>query len=237
VKPIVILLGILTFAASTGYGQPPPNADFFSAGFRKAGIRIGMNSATATLQSYMQESTISDVSGIVLSGILEYTLSEHFALVAEPQYLRKGASFEAVMIIPVPPFNSTITVTGSGKFDYIEIPLLFKAGGEVGGVRLYVVAGPSVNFLISKHIEYNGPSWNADFGGEDVKWYEYAIVVGIGAEYPMTQQFSFAADLRYSSGLNNVILTKMRAGQPSSNLVGSWRSTCTVVSLSVLFNL
>ncbi len=70
-------------------------------------------------------------------------LSEHFALRFEPMFLRKGAEAKAT--------EEGVETISRIKMDYLELPLMarFAFGSNMSNAKPFLLAGPSVGFLLS----------------------------------------------------------------------------------------
>ena len=123
-------------------------------------------------------------TGFGVGGVLSFGLGETFALQLEPMYLQKGA-----------------TAKEAGEEDkleaaYIEVPVMIKFPFGSGDTKPYVMAGPTVGWLLSAEVD-----------GEDikdeVKSIDFGIAFGGGVSLPMGNNTVFVEG-RYSLGLTDV---------------------------------
>jgi len=123
----------------------------------------------------------SSMTGIMAGALAEFPLTDMFAIQPEVNFIQKG--------------NKTGDV--STKLNYIEVPVLAKAKWNLGGIKPYVMAGPSIGFLMS-----------AKTGDTDVKssfkTIDFGIDFGAGAAFAVTDSMDVFLDLRYALGLANV---------------------------------
>jgi hypothetical protein len=188
---ITAILFSLLFGAVNLFAQAP------TTGLTSKGIKVGLNMAKFT------GSDAKDVTmrtGLAAGVFITYSLSDLIAIQPEVYYAMKGTKGKYFY----PPSGPTVDVTE--KFDYIEIPVLFKvqlAGGTSFKPSFY--AGPELGILLSAKVkgEANGVSVENDVKSE-TKSTDFGLIGGVGADYLMgSGKLTF--DIRYDIGLAKVI--------------------------------
>jgi hypothetical protein len=124
--------------------------------------------------------------GFIGGGFVEYTAAPQIGIQMEILYAMKGTKEDGG--------------DGKLKFNYLEIPVLFKYMVQTqGSVTPFFFAGPQVGFLLSA---------KADPGGEDIKdgfeSVDFGLAFGAGVNVQM-QGFVLMLDGRYSLGLTNIL--------------------------------
>jgi hypothetical protein len=174
----------------------------------KAGINLG--SADADDVDDMERRL-----GLGLGLQAEFGVTRPYSLVLEPQYLQKGARFD-VLALQV-----------EGDFDYLEVPILFKAKlGRLGG-HAYVFAGPAVGILLD--VEGRVAEFSNDFEDEASR-FTISGEVGAGGAFQMQKYVFLSADVRYSHGFNDALESDVGG-------IDSWHSRDIRIMFGVLFHL
>lgn len=153
---------------------------------------------------------------------IRYVEEDHFGLIAEINYVRRGwkENFEGL------PFNYT------RNLDYVEVPV-FAHIYFGRRARFFVNAGPQISFRI-------GESYSASFDPYDTgalpdfphsnrrndqltepitQKIDYGISAGIGCEYNINTRNSIALEARYYFGLGNIMSSKRQDTFRASNMM------------------
>ena len=127
-----------------------------------------------------------------IGGIIDIPLSDHVSISAEPMFLRKGSRVEAILNVENYIFNNS----------YLEIPVLAKY--SIGNkVRPYLVAGPSMGFLLKADFggNYMDDDYSANFH-EVTKKIDFSLVSGAGVSFRVGLATLFI-ESQYTLGLVN----------------------------------
>lgn len=121
--------------------------------------------------------------------------TEDFAVQLEALYIQKGAEG---------PYGTAAgdTVNAAFKLDYIEFPVIFKAGfsdSKTIGFSLY--AGPTFGFNLSAEAEDLDTQVTEELDAES---FEFGVAFGGGVEYQLSSM-SIIGDVRYSMGLTDAV--------------------------------
>jgi opacity protein-like surface antigen len=186
-KTVIVTLSILfvAFLVIPAMGQT------------QLGIIGGINIANISgdeLDGNDQKQSVNSSSrtGFSIGGVLDLTLSENIALRFEPMYLQKGAKEEEA------------GVTAKYKFTYIEVPAFIKVAFGTSNTRPYIMAGPSLGFLLSADIEGEEGGVTASFDFKDVmSSTDFGLGFGGGVNFQL-ETLSIFLEARYALGLTDV---------------------------------
>jgi hypothetical protein len=168
-----------------GAGAAAARADDPSVAF---GIRGGLNLA----KFHGDDASFDEVepknrTGFCGGAFVAIPLGQRFLIQPEALYAQKGARYEEA--------GEKLTL----KFDYLEVPLLFKVRFGSGNAKPGIFAGPAVAFKIKSRLESDGEGEDA----EDVKSTDFGIVAGLGLDLAAGGG-SFVIDARYTWGLTTL---------------------------------
>ena len=130
--------------------------------------------------------------GYAVGGFVAIRFGNGFSIQPEALYTQKGMGASAP--------GGTASTEFELKADYVDVPLLARfTFGK--GLRGYVFAGPSLNFLISAKAKSgsfeNGSETDVS---EDMEAFEAALVLGGGIEIG-----PLLVEARWSEGLTNIL--------------------------------
>jgi hypothetical protein len=208
----VVCLFLFTFSLTAQVDSVKKSqSDFMSK--IKYGIKVG-----STLSTFSTEQPHTNFKpGLIAGAFVSYNLSESFELQLEPTYIQQGGNLisindYAMFLVPDPPFLMEIR-DQKITFHNIDLPLLIKYQLNIGGLKVFAVAGPSLAYNIktetqndvsARTYDYIPVYYNfhqADNISSDIKSWQYGAVGGIGFETPVGQH-SLIFDIRYRYSLN-----------------------------------
>jgi opacity protein-like surface antigen len=160
------------------------------------GIKAGVN--IAGVRGSDTDSHHKSRIGFVGGGFLTYAFTPALAIQPEVLYSQKGYKWE----------DGSCKETG--KYDYIEIPILLKYMFQMqGSTTPSLYAGVAPAFLMSAKVEWEDCEWGdglilGNSGSEDIKDYtkstDFGFVFGGGVDFALgTGLLMF--DVRYTLGL------------------------------------
>ena len=125
-------------------------------------------------------------------GVLDYNMNDFITFRLEPMYLLKGTKVEEGG------YKSEF------KLAFLEVPVMFKYAFGTGEIKPYVMAGPTIGFLMSSKVEmsYGGESAEEDWKDETTS-IEFGLGFGAGVSMPMGNNSIFV-EARYALGLTNL---------------------------------
>jgi Outer membrane protein beta-barrel domain len=160
-----------------------------------AGVKGGVNMADFGGDDAPDNSSMR--TGISVGAFYGFGINDQFGVRGEVNYVQKGDEGD------VQTEDGDIH-TGTYKFDYVEIPLLFVAGFPAGDKFAFsIFGGPTFAFNTTAEVEIPAHNVTEDLS-EITKGFEFGAAIGGGIEY-MLSSFSIIADLRYSLGASTII--------------------------------
>lgn len=143
-------------------------------------------------------------SGLISGGsagiFYQNNLNDVFSIRTSINYERKGTKIHG---------NSAIVFSQDGYysvFDYLTLPVVCKA--TLGRkVKVFFNAGPWFSYLIHQALFYRNNEGNLVKIGEERNSYlpyDVGILVGIGADFPVSKSLSLSVELRNNLGLLNI---------------------------------
>ena len=159
------------------------------------GVLGGLNLATVELDPEPPKMDLSNLTGFGFGGVLDYRLNESIALRLEPMYLQKGTKGDYDW------GNAMIEL--EAKYAYVEIPIMVKYSFGAREIKPYIIAGPTIGFLLNAKAKYSleGESWEEDIN--DMKSLDFGFGFGIGVSVPLRNN-SFFLEASYVLGLANI---------------------------------
>jgi opacity protein-like surface antigen len=176
---------LITIVAAMAFvGVNAVAADTATAPAMHFGVHAGVNFANVTASTAGVSASADTMMGIQAGALAEFPLTDMFALQPELNFIQKGSKTGDV----------------STKLNYIEVPVWAKAKFNVGGVKPFLMLGPSIGFLMS-----------AKTGDTDIKnnlkTIDFGLNFGGGAAFAVTDTMDLFLDLRYNLGLANILKT------------------------------
>jgi len=194
---------VLTLTASTALNAQSMNTNSQTDREASFGIRGGLTFySVETEVSSGLFGNISETSGTKLGfavGVFaEFPLTNIFSFQPELMFVQKGGSDDGDFFDDDDFFNDDLNDDG-GKLtlNYLDVPLLGRANIPLeADFTPYVVAGPSIGYLLSASI--------GDFDDDDIddlfKSFNFGFIIGAGVEFG-----NLIVDLRYDIGLSNIL--------------------------------
>jgi hypothetical protein len=127
-------------------------------------------------------------------GLLEIEFNKTFSVLLEPQYLQKAGIRKMVSIILNQEWN------WNWQLNYIEIPILAKAGFGNYVIKPYLIAGPSVGFLLSANFEFGDMKYDVQ---NLIKTTDFSLLLGAGLMYSW-HSINLFIDARYLIGTKDI---------------------------------
>ena len=94
------------------------------------------------------------------------------------------------------------TLTGSYDLSYLAVAVLPRIGYSLGGVAPYLVVGPELGFLLTGEIVNS--MGNVTDIKNDFKSTDIGLVVGLGADVPISSHGALVFELRATLGLVSI---------------------------------
>ena len=149
------------------------------------GLRAGMNisglpGVELKKAGYMNASSRL---GLCAGGIFIINTGKIFAIQFEFLYSQKGAG------------NGDSTI----KFDYFEIPVLFKFTVPIGDIKPFVDFGPYLGYMTNHALKTK----DSTYVYNDLNSFDYGLTFGGGCGYSLGKHLAIL-DIRYSMGLATI---------------------------------
>jgi hypothetical protein len=157
------------------------------------GVTGGMNIADMKITGDGKEQKVDPMNLFGIGGIFGARFNKNFSLQLRPLYIQKGGTLD--QDLPSPDIDF--------RLSFLELDLSLKAA--VGNqLRPYILAGPSIGFLMTAEAEaeVSGNTLKADIKNVS-KSIEYRLGIGCGIELSLWKGFLFLEG-RYQFGLNNL---------------------------------
>ncbi|WP_029903198.1 porin family protein [Prevotella sp. 10(H)] len=181
-----------------------------------AQIRFGVKAGTNLSQLYVsgerQGINAEQYKGRVsyhFGGMMEYSLSEMFAIQPEFMYTNAGANLKSD--------NSFGMTDGHITINTLQLPVNLKASFPLGNNKLFVYAGPYVGYNLYGKAKgkINGKTEDTEIftKGSNMKRWDYGVGIGVGMEVKQ-----FVVSLNNQIGLadiNGAKDAKMKSGNIS----------------------
>jgi hypothetical protein len=171
-----------------------------AAGEVQVGLQAGPNFASLRVVPAEEGASFRTRTLAGAGGVVDVALDDRVSLHLEPAYVVKGSRFE----IEPDDFIFPERVTGSIRLSYLELPALLRV--TVGGDRVqpYLVAGPTLAYLLTARIRGESGGTTADEDAEDTfEKIDLGLSAGGGVRVPAGRASVFIEG-RYSLGLWNI---------------------------------
>lgn len=169
-----------------------------SSGF---GFRAGLNNSFIRIKNNNRGYPSDDKIGFHLGLIYNQRLSDVFSIQPELSYTQTGYTYLR---------NSALgEVTSNVRLDYLQIPVLLKAGTGNNVYRVFFNVGPYINIAL-RGVERETISNNTTKSVLSISTerglnpFDIGIAAGAGAAYKLMNGQIFA-EIRYNYGLTDII--------------------------------
>lgn len=146
--------------------------------------------------------------GITFGGGLEIPMGSSWYFQPEMSYVEKGSR------APLGDINSNSLTDAFLRYDFIEMPLLFKKKFGQADLAIELMGGPYVGFALTK--AYVTESSTAGSTTTDLTSQlaslDYGLALGFGGDYRIANDTAIYFNARYMMGLANLDLS----GSPTS---------------------
>ncbi|MDX2136063.1 MAG: porin family protein [Saprospiraceae bacterium] len=164
------------------------------------GAHVGINLAKVVGDSDGEDIDTDSRTGFLFGAVAEFRFNDNIAVQPELNFIQKGFKEEFEIFPGVSEETELI-------LNYLEIPILFKAGGSVGSnLRLDGLVGPSFGFgigdaKIKVDDEDENVDWEEDLGFQK---FDFGVQIGGMVSYNLGSANLFL-DGRYLLGLSNLL--------------------------------
>lgn len=186
-KRIALILAVvgLTLMAGAAVAQ---DSGLVAKGFK---VGLSMHKFTGADNDFFEHLAPDLRMGLAGGAFLTFALGPNFALQPEVLYVMKGAKYEED--------GNEATF----KFDYLDIPILFKYRFPTAGTtRPSLFAGPVASFKLSSEYEEVFEGEESKENVDNVNGLDYGLAFGGGIDFAVGQN-TITMDVRYTLGLTD----------------------------------
>lgn len=153
------------------------------------GVVVGANSSVMAGPTVTNESHRLGVAGGAMLGL---ALSDSIGVESGVIFSQKGASF------------TEGKDNGKVRINYLDVPVLLKAGSGTDGGRtgVYALVGPVLSFKLGSSATFNGKT-DSSWRDADVRGTDISGLVGVGVSVNVV-----SVSARYTFGLRTIDATK-----------------------------
>ncbi len=164
----------------------------------RVGVIGGLNIANVKDTDLDPGEALNNRRLLGVGGVFDFALSNNAALRLEPMFLKKGTTLQIS--------DSFDTVDFNFGFSYLEIPVFLKLDLGSSTFRPYVMAGPTIGFLLNSklQIEINGTEVDKPDIDSVIEGIDFALNFGAGISFEMGAK-SFFVEGRYALGLKDIV--------------------------------
>ena len=171
------------------------------------GPMLGVNLANVKISPDEPDFNLSTRTGFVAGGAVLIYLGPNFGLQVEPAYMQKGAKVKIE--------DGDDKAEGTLKANSIDIPVLLKIGLGQGTTQPYLIAGPTLGFvlgdvkLVADKVIEDGVDITSQIPADqkeevlDTKSTEFGVSFGAGVMFPLGNNQMFIEG-GYNLGLSNL---------------------------------
>jgi len=157
------------------------------------GVTGGMNLADMKIIGDGEEQTVNPRNLYGIGGILGLQFNKSLSVQLRPLYLKKGGTLDQE--------QPSLEVDFTMSYLEFDISLKVATGNQF---RPYVLAGPSIGFLMTSEAEFEDYGYTLKADLMDIsKKIEYGFGIGAGIDYSLRKGFLFLEG-RYTFGMNNL---------------------------------
>lgn len=158
----------------------------------RPGIEAGANYSTFSLTNTNNGNQY--IPGFHVRAVAEFVLNDLFSLESAVGYTTRGYKYYDETSASIFGYSTSSVSEGYEKINYLNLPILFKAGKAIGESRVYVGVGPDVYFAlngkyqnkttttISGNETINESKGSIDFKNDNVNKFDLAAKGIIGFE-------------------------------------------------------
>ena len=197
------------------------------------GPRVGINLSNWSVDDEEDFDELDNRLGILGGVVGEFRFTENMALQSELGFIQKGLKSEFSYDDPQ---LGTIAEKSDFIFNYLEVPVLFKAGTSFGPARLDGLVGPSFGYAMNAKAKYKTTiggvteeeEEDLDFDDNDIARLDLGLQLGAVLGINVGEKAQIFVDGRYLLGLSNL---------NKSDEDGDVKNKGLAFSAGVLFNL
>lgn len=173
------------------------------------GPRVGINLANFSVDEEEDFDELDNRLGFLAGAVGEFRFTENLALQSELGFIQKGAKSKFSYTDPQ---LGEISEESEFIFNYLEVPVLFKAGTSFGQTRLDGLIGPSFGYAMNAKGKYKTTiggeteevEEDLDFDDNDISRFDLGLQFGAVLGIDVSETAQIFVDGRYLLGLSNL---------------------------------
>jgi len=170
---------------------------------------VGINLANFSTDDEEEIGELDNRLGILGGAVVELRFTDNLALQTELGFIQKGAKSEFSYSDPQ---LGDVSEEVEFIFNYLEVPVLFKAGTSFGKARLDALVGPSFGYAMNAKGKYKvtidgnteEEEEDLDFDENGIKRLDLGLQFGAALGINITESAQLFVDGRYLLGLSNL---------------------------------
>ena len=179
------------------------------------GVKLGVNFADTKIggfaDNFLPEQQV--YTGFTAGLIGEIPLKNGFAFRPEINYIQKGFITDInAYDVDIFGVKSSLGAKAKTRYNYVDVPLLFKYSLGNDLAKAYVLAGPTIGYAANGHVrpvanlilQVNLPKINLPLDSDVYQRFEVAATIGAGGEVKAGRGKIFA-DVRYNAGITDML--------------------------------
>lgn len=210
--------------------------EYYTNDFNSRQANVQLTGQTGELNNFVFSERNSFTGGVYA----HIQLSKLFSIQPELIFTGKGFVLDYEIEREVSPNVNTLNVTDIYRFNYMDLPILFRLNGKMGHLRPYVLAGGAPSFLVASRVlhkqrnlfsstsefitELNDEGFETDGNDIDLitnaKGIDFSVIGGLGFDYDVSDNISFKMEGRYTYGFNDLYNPGISSQSYTSNVTG-----------------
>lgn len=173
------------------------------------GPRVGVNLSNWSVDSGEDVGDFKSRTGYQFGIAAEIRFNDNFAIQPELNFLQKGARQDMAEVDSV---LGNIAFKSNYVINYLEVPVLVKAGKSFGPARVDILAGPSFGYGLNGKLkseftiggETNKDESDLNFKDDQIKRVDVGLQFGASVSFNLGDRASLFVDGRYLFGLTDL---------------------------------
>jgi len=173
------------------------------------GPRVGVNLAKWSADGGEDVGDFKNRTGYQFGVAAEIRLNDHLAFQPEINFIQKGTRQDMSVVDSL---FGEVAFKSNAYINYLEVPVLVKAGTSFGPARIDVLAGPSFGYGLNgkakTELTIGGETMkdesDLDFKEDGVKRFDLGLQFGAAVSFSLGERASLFVDGRYLLGLSDL---------------------------------
>ena len=182
----------------------------FSAGIKLDVVsnNVSLSTGTINLQDELQAAT-----GVKTGATIAYHFSDKYSITSGLTYNMLGFQIAQQTSFDVFGMNVPIGATSDTRVNYLEIPMLGAYEFDLGTLKAFVEAGPSLNYMLNGRIrtiansllDFNVLDRNIDLTANNFNRINITGNIGLGLTHHLTNDVFVSGGIKYSRDISSSV--------------------------------